>query len=228
MSPLPPPPPRWRSWSALRRGRLGRSLALGGRRRRGLLLGGLGPLLCPRLVELHAPAALLVLHQRELRAGRAAAATLEARDLLGGAAGRDELLRDGGRKLLAGLALPDHEAAARVLARPARVALAVLHDVVAADRARPQVRARDADVLELGVELADGRPGELRDVVHELLARLGALLDLRQAVLPFARQLRRCQLVVAEQPDDVHALLGRHERAAVALDVADVDQALDD
>ena len=31
-----------------------------------------------------------------------------------------------------------------------------------------------------------------------------------------------------EQPDDVQALLGAHERAAVALDVADVDQPLDD
>ena len=75
---------------------------------------------------------------------------------------RDQLAATAARQRLAGLGLPDHEAAARVLARPARVALAVLDDVVAADRARAEVRARDADVLELRVELADGRAGELR------------------------------------------------------------------
>src|SRR4051795_4535595 len=34
--------------------------------------------------------------------------------------------------------------------------------------------------------------------------------------------------MLAEQADDVHALLGGHQRTAVALDVADVDEALDD
>src|SRR3954453_4299287 len=228
MSPLLPPPPGWRSWSALRRGRLGRSLALGGRRRRGLLPGGVCPLLGPRLVELHAPAALLVLHQRKLRAERAAAATLEARDLLGGAAGGDQLFGDAGRKLLAGLALPDHEAAARVLARPARVALAVLDDVVAAHRTRAEVGPRDAHVLELGVELGDRRLGEGGDVGHEALPRLVALLDAVEPVLPVAGQPRRGQRVLAEQADDVEALLRADERAPFALDVAHVDQPLDD
>ena len=77
-------------------------------------------------------------------------------------AGRDQLARDRHRELLAGLALPDHEAAARVLARPAREALAVLDDVVAADRAGPEVGARDAHVLELRVELGDRRRGRTR------------------------------------------------------------------
>src|SRR4051794_852859 len=51
-----------------RSGRGGSGLVLG--------LGGLGALLGPRLVELDAPLALLVLHQRELGAERAAAAAL--------------------------------------------------------------------------------------------------------------------------------------------------------
>ena len=96
-------------------------------------------------------------------------AALEAGHRLVGAPGLDQLAGDHGRQLLARLALPDHEAAARILARPARVALAVLDDVVAADRARAEVGARDAHVLELRVELADRRAGELRDVAHELL-----------------------------------------------------------
>src|SRR4051794_13527052 len=129
-------------------------------------------LLGPRLVELDAPLALVVLHEGEAGAERAAAAALEAGDRLRRAAGGDELLGDSRRHLLAGLGLPDDEAAARVVARPAGVALAVLHDVVAADGARPEVGARDADVLELGVELADGGAGELGDVGHERLALL--------------------------------------------------------
>ena len=54
------------------------------------------------------------------------------------------------------------------------------------------------------------------------------LLDLGQPVLPVAGQRRRGQRVLAEQADHVQALLGAHQRAAVALDVADRDQALDD
>ena len=91
--------------------------------------------------------------EREPRAERLARAALEARDRARRAPRGDQLAGDRGRQRLAGLALPDHEAAARVLARPAREALAVLDDVVAADRARAEVGARDADVLELGVEL---------------------------------------------------------------------------
>ncbi len=60
------------------------------------------------------------------------------------------------------------------------------------------------------------------------LARLLAGLDRGQAVLPVAGQRRRRQRMLAEQADHVQALLGGDQRAAVALDVADVDQALDD
>src|SRR3954452_13451683 len=213
------------------------AIALGRGRRTGrLLLGrllGLGlrrlePLAGPRLVELDAPLAVIGLHERQARTERAPAAALEPGDGPGGAPGRDELLGHGRREVLAGLALPDHEPAPRVLARPAREALAVLDDVVAADRARAEVGPRDADVLELGVQLADGRPGELGDVLHELAPRLLATLDLAQALLPVARERGRRERVLAEQADDVHALPGRDQRAAVALDVADVDEPLDD
>ena len=54
---------------------------------------------------------------------------------------RDQLAGDRRRQRLARLALPDHEPAARVLAPPAGEALAVLDDVVAADRAGAEVRA---------------------------------------------------------------------------------------
>src|SRR4051794_39290941 len=157
--------------------------ALGGRHRiRATLFFGLrrlGPLLGPRLVELDAPLALLGLHEGELRAERSPAPALEPRDRLGRPAGGDQLARHTGRELLARLGLPDDEAAPGIFATPARVALAVLHDVAPADGARPEVGARYADVLELGVELAHGGPGELRDVGHELLARVLALLDRR-------------------------------------------------
>src|SRR3954470_3660462 len=169
----------------LRRRRRIRRRALGR-----LLLRRLGALARPRLVELDAPLAVLGLHQREARAERAPAAALEAGHRLLGAAGRDELARDCRGHLLARLRLPDDETAARVLARPARVALAVLDDVVAADRARAEVRARDADVLERRVERPDGLAGELRDVAHEPLATLLAALDERQPALPVAGQRR--------------------------------------
>ena len=155
----------------------------------GLLgVGRLGALLRPRLVELDAPLAVIGLLQDQARAERAAAAPLEPGHRPRGAPGGDELAGHGGGQLLAGLGLPDHEAAAGILARPARVALAVLDDVAPADRARAEVGPRDADVLELGVELADGRAGELGDVVHEFRALLLAVLDLRQPVLPLARE----------------------------------------
>src|SRR5579875_2018410 len=195
---------------------------------RRLGVGRLGALACPRLVELDAPATLLGLLQRQPGAERLARATLEARHRPCGAPGLDQLLGDGHRKLLTGLALPDHESAARVLARPARVALAVLVDVVAAHRTRPQVRARDADVLELGVELGDGRLGEFDDVAHERLARVRPGLDLGQPALPVAGERGRGERVLSEQADDVEALLGYDQRAPVALDVADLEQPLDD
>src|SRR5512132_767935 len=76
-------------------------------------LGRLGALLGPRLVELDPPARVLVaaLLERELGPERASRASLEARHRPGGEAVRDELARDRPRQLLAGLALPDHDAA---------------------------------------------------------------------------------------------------------------------
>ena len=82
--------------------------------------------------------------------------------------------------------------------------------------------------LSLRVERLDGLAREQRDVAHEVLARLLAVLDLAEPLLPVAGQARRGQRVLVEQPDHVQALLGGDQRAAVALDVADVDQALDD
>ena len=64
--------------------------------------------------------------------------------------------------------------------------------------------------------------------MHEGIAAVGALLDQAEPVLPAARQLRRGQRVRAEQADHLDALLGRVQGATVALDVADLDQALDD
>ena len=65
--------------------------------------------------------------------------------------------------VLLGLLLPDHEAAAGILARPARVALAVLGDLAPADRAGPELGPLDLHALEL-VELLHRLAGELRDV----------------------------------------------------------------
>src|SRR5436305_5035177 len=175
---------------------LGRSRGLaGGVLGRGLL--GLGvrrlgrALLGPGLVELDAPLALLVLHEGELRAEVPAGAALEAGHGLERAATGDQLARHRDRQLLARLALPDHEAAAGIVPAPAGIALAVLVDVAPAHRARTEVGPRDAHVLELGVELGDRLGGELLDVAHELLARVVALLDRGQPVLPIPRQRRR-------------------------------------
>src|SRR5215210_1918362 len=230
--------------------RLGRR-GLGGLARRGavaarlrlrpLLLGlPLGRLLRPVLVELDAPLALVGLLQPELGPEGAPGARPETGDgllrasyarilagLARGAQRFDQLLRHRHGEALARLPLPDHEAAPWVLARPARVALAVLGDLPAADRARPELGALDLDALQL-VELLDRLGRELLDVAHERRPRVAAVLDQAQAPLPAPGQLRRGQLVLAEQADHLDALLGRHERAAVALDVAHVHQPLDD
>src|SRR5215216_4223847 len=113
----PAPPPAATDGRAPRRGdsgggrrlrRLGRFVGLGRRR--------LGALARPWLVELDPPLAVLALLQRQLRAERAARAAAEARHRLGGLARGDQLARNRNRELLARLALPDHEAAARGLA----------------------------------------------------------------------------------------------------------------
>src|SRR4029077_14041812 len=53
-------------------------------------------------------------------------------------------------------------------------------------------------------------------------------LDLAQAMLPAASQARGRDRMLVEQPDHVQPLLRRDQRAAVALEVADLQQALDD
>src|SRR4029077_12052637 len=125
--------------------------------------------------------------------------TAKARDGAGGIAGLDQLAGDADGQLLAGLALPDDEAAAGVLAGPAGVALAVLHDRVPADGARAEAGAGDADVLELCVEVPDGLAGEAGDVVHEAFARVLPLLDLAQAMLPVAGHFGGRQGMPVEQ-----------------------------
>ena len=75
--------------------------------------GGFAPSLAHGSSNSTRHSALLVLHERQPRAERAAAAALEAGDRLLGPAGRDQLPGDGRRQLLAGLGLPDDEAAAR-------------------------------------------------------------------------------------------------------------------
>src|SRR6185436_11019710 len=98
---------------------------------------------------------------------------------------RDQLLGDRYRQRLPRLLLPYHEPAAGVLARPARVALAVLGDLAAADRAGAQLGALDLDALQL-VELLDRLGRELLDVVHERRSRIATVLDQAQPALPVA------------------------------------------
>src|SRR5207245_4947297 len=123
----------------------------------------------------------------ELGAEGTAGAAPEAADGLLGAALGHQLLDDHRRQDLARLLLPGDEAAARVVLRPAGVALAVLDHVLAADRAGAEVRTLDLDLLEL-VELGDRLGRELDDVAHEGLAAVAALLDQVEAVLPAAGQ----------------------------------------
>src|SRR3989440_12089477 len=222
-----------------RRGPVGRSVARGRRRRirrssavavrRRALLGGWlrSRLARPVLVELHAPLALFVLLQLQLGAEGASRPAPESGHRLGGLTGGHQLLDHRDRQDLARLLLPDHEAAAGVVLGPARVPLPVLDHVAAADGTWSEIGPLDLHVLQ-PVELLDGLGRELRDVGHERRAAVLALLDQTQAPLPVAGELGRGERVRAEQPDDLDALLGRHKGAPFALDVADVDQPLDD
>src|SRR2546421_91246 len=146
-----------RSRSAL--ARPGRAVLLLGRRPRSRLAR-------PVLIELDAPLPVVSLLELQLRLEGAAGAAAEAGDGLLGLEVRHQLADDRDRQDLPRLPLPDHEPAAGVVLRPARVALAVLDHVAAADRARAQVGALDLHVLEL-VELLDRLLGEVRDVRHE-------------------------------------------------------------
>ena len=83
--------------------------------------------------------------------------------------------------------------------------------------------------LSFASSSCDGRAGELGDVGHEAARATPRPCSISaEPVLPVAGQRRRGQRVLVEQADHVEALLGADQRAAVALDVADVDQALDD
>src|SRR5215216_5815983 len=191
-------------------GRLGRHRVRRGRLRgTGVLLRALllrlagGRLLRPFLVELDAPLALVGLLQPQLRAEGPPGARAEAGDrLLGASYARliarltgdpqrlDQLLGHRYGQRLPRLLLPDHEAAAGVLARPARVALPVLGDLASADRAGAELRA-----------LLNRLGRELLDVLHERRARVAAALDQPEPVFPAAGELGRGQLVVAEEAD---------------------------
>ena len=137
-------------------------------------------------------------------------------------------------QLLAADRLPDHEAAARLLGRlPGRAAeaLGVLDQVALAAARADDVEVAALEAQRLGRQVAQVRDRllrELRDVAHERLAAAAGALDVEQAVLPVAGQARARELVLAQQVDDLDALAGRLQAAAVAHDVADVDQALDD
>src|SRR5215213_11910960 len=186
---------------ARHRVRRGRLRGAGVRLRPLLLRLAGGRLLRPFLVELDAPLALVGLLQPQLRAEGPPGARAEAGDrLLGASYARliarltgdpqrlDQLLGHRYGQRLPRLLLPDHEAAAGVLARPARVALPVLGDLASADRAGAELRALDLDALQL-VELLDRLGRELLDVLHERRARVAAALDQPEPVFPAAGEL---------------------------------------
>src|SRR5919108_1986586 len=191
---------------------------------RRLLFGlSLGRLLRPLLVEVHAPLAFVVLLELELGPERASGTAAEAGDGLGGAADPgvlarlargaerfDQLLGHPHRQRLARLPLPDHEAAARVVPRPAGVALAVLGDLAATDRAWAELGPLDPDTLQL-VELPHRLGGERGDVTHERRTGVLAVLDQAEPLLPVAGQLGRGERVAVQEPDHLDPLLGRHE-----------------
>src|SRR5271166_5798106 len=134
-----------------------------------------------------------------MRAEAPPAASAKARHRLCGVSRLDQLAGHRERQLLARFGLPDHKAAAWIVARPAGVALAVLDDLVAAHRARAEPGARDPHVFQRLVELFDRLAREPRDVAHEPRARILAPLDLPQPLLPAARQPGRGERVLVEQ-----------------------------
>src|SRR5207253_11207455 len=114
----------------------------------------------------------------------------------------------------AGDALPDHVAAARLLAAlPARAAVrarVLLDDLAglgAAARAGAELDALGAELLlvERGDPL-DRLLGEVRDPLHEGPAVAVAVLDVAELVLPVAGQLGRGELVLLEHRDHLDPL----------------------
>ena len=81
------------------------------------------------------------------------------------------------------------------------------------------------------LRLGDDMPRHLDDLAHEVAARQLAVLHLRELELPLRRQLRREQLRNAEAMQQRHqrkCFRRRDQLLAFAMDVALLDQALDD
>ena len=192
-------------------------------------LGRLRALLGPRLVELDAPLAVLGLLQRQARAEALAGAALEAGDRLLGAAGLDQLLGDRD----AAAACPPWTSRSRSRSPGPRATST--SSPCGSRRCRGRRPGRDRGWragIRTSLSLVSSSPTVLS--VNLTMSPMNASREswpvsiLRQAVLPLAGQPGRGQRVLAEQADHVHALLGDDQRAAVALDVADLEQALDD
>src|SRR5205085_3292256 len=169
--------------------------------------------------------------QDETRAKRFAVSGTEAGQNLTRPSLLKQLPRDLGRERPAGHALPDHEAAARLFAAlPARAAVGarVLADRLAATRARAELDALGPELLTVeSGDLLDRRAGEALDLLHELLAVAGAVLDVGEPLLPAARQLGGGERVRLQHRDHLEALRRRLEILADALHVLAPDQRLD-
>src|SRR5205085_5127796 len=76
-------------------------------------------------------------------------------------------------------------------------------------------------------DLLHRRAREALDLLHELAAVAGAVLDVGEALLPAARQLGRGERVRLEHRDHLEALRRRLEVLADALHVLAPDQRLD-
>ena len=220
------PPPQAASTAASVDGRLGRAASAA---RAVLLLGRLGALARPRLVELDAPLAVLALLEREARAERLARAALEA----------------GHRRAPCGPSRsapwrPPSAASCRPCSSRSRSRSpdprATSTRSPCGSRRCPARRPGTGPRLARGMRTSLSFASSSATVpransamsLHEALARLLAVLDPAEPVLPVAGQAGRRERVLVEQPDHVQALLRADQRAAVALDVADVDQPLDD
>ena len=135
-----------------------------------------------------------------------------------------------GRNFLRALSAPQRVAAARLLLRAiARAGIRDRHldDHAVAEGARPDLAPLDLHrvAILIGKPLDDlCRVGA--NVVEECLARLGAVLDLLQPMLPVASQRRAGDVVVAKHLDDGETLRCSQQLAARALDVLVRDQIL--
>src|SRR6266699_6032789 len=173
--------------------------------------------------------------QDEARAERFAGLRTEAGKHFGRTSIFDQLARDLRRDRAARDSLPDHVAAARLLAAlPARAAVGarvLLDDLArlgAAARARAELDALGAELLLVeGGDLLDGLRRQVDDALDELLAVAAPVLDVREPLLPVAGQLGRGERVLLEHRDHLQALRCRLEFLAGTLDVLPTDQDLD-